>query len=42
MAPVGTRPEVRDAGADLFVAGSSIFGHDDLARAYQELVQALA
>jgi len=34
--------EVRDAGADLFVAGSSIFGKEDLPRAYRRLVQALA
>ena len=32
---------VRDAGADLFVAGTSIFGQDDIASAYHELVQAL-
>ena len=34
--------EVRDAGADLFVAGSSIFGKEDLPRAYRRLVQELA
>jgi len=33
---------VRDAGATLFVAGSSIFGREDLPRAYRRLVQALA
>jgi ribulose-phosphate 3-epimerase len=33
--------ELRDAGADLLVAGSSIFGHEDVARAYRRLVQAL-
>ena len=33
--------EVRDAGADLFVAGSSIFGQEELPRAYRRLVQAL-
>jgi ribulose-phosphate 3-epimerase len=33
--------ELRDAGADLLVAGSSIFGHEDIARAYRRLVQAL-
>jgi ribulose-phosphate 3-epimerase len=33
--------DVRDAGADLFVAGTSIFGQNDIARAYQQLVQAL-
>ena len=34
--------ELRDAGADLFVAGSSIFGKEDLPRAYRRLVQALS
>jgi ribulose-phosphate 3-epimerase len=34
--------EVREAGADLFVAGSSIFGDADLAQSYRRLVQALA
>jgi ribulose-phosphate 3-epimerase len=33
--------DARDAGADLFVAGTSIFGQNDIARAYQQLVQAL-
>jgi ribulose-phosphate 3-epimerase len=33
--------ELRDAGANLFVAGSSIFGQEDLAGAYRRLVQAL-
>jgi ribulose-phosphate 3-epimerase len=33
---------VRDAGATLFVAGTAIFGHEDLPRAYRRLVQALA
>src|SRR5687768_2991631 len=32
---------VRDAGANLFVAGTSVFGQDDIARAYTRLVQAL-
>ena len=32
---------VRDAGANLFVAGTSVFGQDDIARAYARLVQAL-
>ncbi len=32
----------RDAGAALFVAGSAIFGSDDLARAYRGLAQAVA
>jgi ribulose-phosphate 3-epimerase len=31
-----------DAGADLMVAGTSIFGREDLPRAYRRLVQALA
>jgi ribulose-phosphate 3-epimerase len=34
--------ELREAGANLFVAGTSIFGQQDLAAAYQQLVQALA
>jgi ribulose-phosphate 3-epimerase len=33
---------VHDAGACLFVAGSSIFGREDLPRAYRRLVQDLA
>jgi ribulose-phosphate 3-epimerase len=33
--------DARDAGADLFVAGTSIFGQNDIARAYQQLVLAL-
>jgi ribulose-phosphate 3-epimerase len=33
---------VRDAGASLFVAGSSIFAGEDLPRAYRRLVQELA
>jgi ribulose-phosphate 3-epimerase len=31
-----------DAGATLFVAGTSIFGREDLPRAYRRLVQELA
>jgi ribulose-phosphate 3-epimerase len=31
-------PRLRDAGADLFVAGTSIFGAPDIAAAYRELV----
>jgi ribulose-phosphate 3-epimerase len=31
-----------DAGADLLVAGTAIFGREDLPRAYRRLVQALA
>ena len=34
--------EVYDAGATLLVAGSSIFGREDLPRAYRRLLQALA
>ena len=33
---------VRDAGASLFVAGSAIFGREDLTRAYRRLLQELA
>jgi ribulose-phosphate 3-epimerase len=33
---------VREAGASLFVAGSSIFAREDLPRAYRRLVQELA
>jgi ribulose-phosphate 3-epimerase len=33
--------ELREAGANLFVAGTSIFGQQDLAEAYRRLVQAL-
>jgi ribulose-phosphate 3-epimerase len=33
---------VCDAGATLLVAGTAIFGHEDLPRAYRRLVQALA
>ena len=32
---------LREAGANLFVAGTSIFGHEDLAEAYRRLVTAL-
>jgi ribulose-phosphate 3-epimerase len=42
----GIEPEniraVRDAGASLFVAGTAIFGHEDLPRSYRRLVRALA
>jgi len=34
--------DVYDAGADLLVAGTSIFGREDLPRAYRRLVQVLA
>ena len=33
---------VREAGADLFVAGTSIFGEDGIDRAYRRLVELLA
>jgi ribulose-phosphate 3-epimerase len=33
---------VRDAGATLFVAGTSIFGREDLPRAYRRLLQELS
>ena len=33
---------LRDAGARLFVAGTSIFGRDDIARAYGDLVDEVA
>jgi ribulose-phosphate 3-epimerase len=33
---------VHEAGAKLFVAGTSIFGRDDLTRAYRRLVEAVA
>jgi ribulose-phosphate 3-epimerase len=33
--------DLYEAGANLLVAGSSIFGHEDIARAYRRLVQAL-
>jgi pentose-5-phosphate-3-epimerase len=33
---------VRDAGATLFVAGTSIFGREDLPRTYRRLLQELA
>jgi ribulose-phosphate 3-epimerase len=32
---------VHEAGANLLVAGTSVFGHEDLTRAYRRLVQAL-
>ena len=34
--------QVHDAGADLLVVGSGIFGREDLPRAYRRLIQALA
>jgi ribulose-phosphate 3-epimerase len=33
-------PRLRAAGADLLVAGTSVFGAEDIARAYRELVDA--
>ena len=42
----GVGPEnvrvLRESGADLLVAGTAIFGREDLPRAYRRLVQALA
>ena len=42
----GVKPEnvraAQEAGADLLVVGTGIFGFEDLARAYRRLVQALA
>lgn len=35
-----TAGEIASAGADLFVAGSAIFGADDPSRAYQEIAEA--
>jgi ribulose-phosphate 3-epimerase len=37
---VGTARDVVDAGADLLVAGSAVFGSEDPAAAYRELVDA--
>ena len=37
----GNVRELRDAGANLLVAGTSIFGREDLTRAYRRLLQAL-
>ena len=34
--------EVREAGANLLVAGTSVFGHEDIAEAYRGLVQAIS
>jgi ribulose-phosphate 3-epimerase len=33
--------DLREAGADLFVAGSSVFAHDDIVAAYRELADAV-
>jgi ribulose-phosphate 3-epimerase len=41
IGPDTIRP-VHEAGATLFVAGTAIFGHEDLPRAYRRLVQLLA
>ena len=35
-------PEAREAGANLLVAGTSIFGQEDIAGAYGQLVQAIS
>jgi len=34
--------EIRDAGANLFVAGTSVFGQEDIAEAYRRLIQAIS
>lgn len=34
--------EIREAGANLLVAGTSIFGHEDIAGAYRRLTQAIS
>ena len=34
--------EIREAGANLFVAGTSVFGQDDIAEAYRRLAQAIS
>jgi ribulose-phosphate 3-epimerase len=39
---LGNIRKVHEAGATLFVAGTSIFAQEDLTRAYRRLVQALA
>jgi len=38
----GNIRDAYDAGANLFVAGTAIFGREDLPRAYRRLVEALA
>jgi ribulose-phosphate 3-epimerase len=35
-------PEIREAGANLLVAGTSVFGHEDIAAAYRSLAQAIS
>jgi ribulose-phosphate 3-epimerase len=35
-------PEVREAGANLLVAGTSVFGQEDIAEAYKRLTQAIS
>ena len=35
-------PEIREAGANLLVAGTSIFGHEDIAEGYRSLAQAIS
>jgi ribulose-phosphate 3-epimerase len=37
-----TARAAREAGADLLVAGSAIFWHDDFGAAYRELAEAVA
>ena len=34
--------EIREAGANLLVAGTSVFGEEDIAAAYRQLVQEIA
>jgi ribulose-phosphate 3-epimerase len=34
--------EIREAGANLFVAGTSVFGQEDIAEAYRRLAQAIS
>jgi len=34
--------EIRAAGANLFVAGTSVFGQEDIAEAYRRLAQAIS
>ena len=34
--------EIREAGANLLVAGTSVFGQEDIAEAYRRLAQAIS
>ena len=38
----GNAAEAREAGANLLVAGTSVFGHDDIAAAYRGLLEAIS